>query len=341
MNFPLDKFGRTIQTVTTNVTVGPQLKTPVVIVGFGRPQKTQQVFDQIKKVRPEKLFAIFDGPRHAQDEPQCQAVRNIVDKQVDWPCQVFKQYPPSNLRCKPNMVAGFNWVFENVEEAIILEDDCIPEETFFFYCQELLEKYRYDPRILDISGTNFNVRQKDFKCEDSYFFSNYGWSWGWATWRRAWQHYDVDIKYWPQIKKDGLLKRVLQSDEWVNHFECMFDRYYTRTVDAWDGQWYLTHWYKNAYSIVPTHNLIYNIGFAGEVEQSLHRINDPEHIKARIPTQPMPFPLKHPTVIAPNRKADDFVFRHIVGINLQPKQKLLWFLKKHFPRLHRLLKRIK
>src|SRR3989344_3866107 len=182
---PLD-FGRSITKITTNATgESKSFKTPVVMVGFGRPQKTQQVFDQIKKIRPEKLFAIFDGPRHEQDRPYCEAVRAIVDEQIDWPCQVFKQYPPVNLRCKPNMVAGFNWVFENVEEAIILEDDCVPDLTFFPYCQEMLEKYRRDTRILDISGTNFNVRQKGFKCDDSYFFSNYGWSWGWATWRRA------------------------------------------------------------------------------------------------------------------------------------------------------------
>lgn len=339
MTTSVDQFGRHVRQVTINATGEDNLlKTPVVIVGFGRPQKTQKVFDEIKKVRPEKLFAIFDGPRHEQDRPHCEAVRAIIDQQVDWPCQVYTQFPPTNLRCKPNMVAGFNWVFENVEEAIILEDDCIPETTFFYYCQELLEKYRHEPRILDISGTNFNVRQKNFKCNDGYFFSNYGWSWGWATWRRAWQYYDVDIKYWPELKKDGTLQRVLQNDEWINYFEYMFDRYYTRTVDAWDGQWYLTHWWKNALSIVPSHNLIRNIGFEGEIGQSLHGINHPDHIKANIPTQPMAFPLKHPQVIKSNREADDWVYRHIVGINLQPKQKLLWLLKSRFPKIHQWFK---
>lgn len=313
------------------------LKTPVVILAFNRPEKTQRVFNEIKKARPEKLFIVADGPRNETDKPKCEAVRNIINLQVDWPCQVFKKYADKNLGCKTNIASGIDWVFENVEEAIILEDDCLPEQTFFQFCQELLEKYKDNPRIMHISGVNFAMRYKKFSCVDSYYFSNIGFTQGWATWRRAWQWYDVSIRNWPEVKQSDQLDRVLGSAERSDYYRYVFDRYYRGVVDAWDSQWVYARWINGGLSIVPKKNLISNIGFD---EESFHGMSDSNDLKANLPTTPMEFPLKHPFTIVVNKEADDFVFRYAVQINYYFKHKIMWLLRHHFPMFYKSLRKI-
>ncbi|MCX5679732.1 MAG: glycosyltransferase family 2 protein, partial [Candidatus Omnitrophica bacterium] len=180
------------------------LETPVVLTIFNRPDKTELVFNAISKARPRQLFVIADGPR--PDAPgeneRCLDARAIIER-VDWDCCLRKNYSDVNMGCKRRVSSGLDWVFSSVEEAILLEDDTLPSHSFLFFCQELLEKYRYDNRINYISGTNYQLGKS--RTDYSYFFSRYASFWGWATWRRAWRHYDVDMKSWPQVKKDHLL----------------------------------------------------------------------------------------------------------------------------------------
>lgn len=314
-----------------------KLTTPVVLVAFIRPEKIQRVFDEIKKARPEKLFVLSDEGRNETERLKAKAVRDIIDTQVDWPCQVFKRYATTNLGCKPNIASGLDWVFQQVEEAIILEDDCLPEQTFFRFCQELLEKYRHEPRITNINGTNLAIRDPKFKCADSYYFANIDMTWGWATWRRAWQHYDVDIRQWPEWKKHGLPQDILGNAERADYFTALFDRYYTGTVDAWPGQWILIRWVLRSLSIAPANNLVTNIGFDKE---SSHGMTDPKDIRANIPITPIAFPLKHPAAIVAHKEADDFVFRYGVRVNYYLKHKILWHLKHRLPSFYQLLRKI-
>src|SRR3989344_1291440 len=313
------------------------LKTPVVIIPFIRPEKTKRVFGAIRQARPEKLFVLSDGGRNEAEWLKVKVIRDMIDHSVDWPCQVFKRYPEKNLGCKVNIASGIDWAFEHVEDAIILEDDCLPDPTFFRFCQELLEKYRHEPRVTNINGTNFAVRDPKFHCDDSYYFANIDMTWGLATWRRAWKHYDVKMKQWPQWKREGLLKRVLGNDEYIDYCTYLFDRYHSGTVDAWPGQWLLARWALGSLSIAPSNNLVTNIGFDKESSHGLYDAND---IRANIPTTPAKFPLKHPTRIVAHKEADDFVFRYAAQINYYLKHRIMWFLRRYIPMFYKLLRKI-
>ena len=173
---------------------------PIAVIIFNRPTEAEQLLRVIRQVQPNQLFVIADGSRanKADDLELCKATRSIFDH-IDWNCQVFRNYANENLGCGLRPATGISWVFEHVEEAIILEDDCLPDLSFFQFCQELLEKYRYDQRVMHIAGSSYSIR--DEEQPDSYVFSRYTLSWGWATWRRAWQHYDFDMTKWDSLQK--------------------------------------------------------------------------------------------------------------------------------------------
>jgi hypothetical protein len=198
------------------------MNTPVVLIVFNRPDPTAQVFAAIREAQPSQLFLISDGPRanRPDDLEKCRAVRAVID-QVDWPCDVQTNYAEKNMGCKYRVASGLDWVFSVVEEAIILEDDCLPHPSFFKYCEELLEKYRDDRRIGIISGHNnlFGYR----RSADSYYYSNIPYIWGWATWRRTWEAYDFNISLWPEVRDSNRLKDIFKHAIEVNTWTSIFD----------------------------------------------------------------------------------------------------------------------
>ena len=266
---------------------------------FNRPDTTQQVFNTIRQVKPEKLLVIADGPRpNVNGEFQkCAATRAIIN-QVDWDCEVLTHYSDINLGCRHRVSSGLNWVFNTVEEAIILEDDCLPDITFFRFCEELLERYRHDPRIMAISGNNFQFGQN--QQEASYYFSRYNHIWGWATWRRAWKFYDLDMKLWPTIKEKQSLQDILENPEIVAYCSRIFQAAY-EGFNTWDYAWTFACWINNGLTILPHVNLVSNIGFR---EDATHTKRESRF--ANLPRQAMGFPLRHPTVVMRNRQADDW-----------------------------------
>lgn len=169
------------------------MSTPIALIIFNRPDLTIRVFSKIARAKPKTLFVIADGPRsdHPGDIKKCAEARSIIES-VDWDCTVHKNYSDINLGCGRRLASGISWVFEKVEEAIILEDDCLPHPTFFRFCKELLERYRDDERIMQINGQNF--QHKSMRTSYSYLFSYSNNCWGWATWRRAWQHFDMEMR---------------------------------------------------------------------------------------------------------------------------------------------------
>jgi hypothetical protein len=278
--------------------LNPPLKTTVVFLIFNRPDKTKRVFEEIRRARPPKLLVIADGPRpdRPQDAAQCVAARAIIE-QVDWPCNVQKNYSDANLGCRRRIASGLDWVFQTVEEAIILEDDCLPHQTFFRFCEELLEKYRSDERIMQISGDNFQFGRTYGKA--SYYFSRYPHVWGWATWRRAWQYYDVDLKEWLALKnKDEVLKRFscrLESRFW----KAVWDDVAMGKIDTWDYQWSFACMAHNGLAIMPNVNLVSNIGYGHD---GTHTIAQSKI--ANLPVVRMEFPLIHPWLRLPDARAD-------------------------------------
>ncbi|MBD2251349.1 glycosyltransferase family 2 protein [Nostoc parmelioides] len=277
------------------------MKTPVTFIIFKRPQTTEKVFQAIRQVKPKKLFVIADGPRNDRpgEAEKCEATRAIIDR-VDWECEVIKNYADTNLGCAKRVSSGLDWVFSQVEQTIILEDDCIPHNSFFRFSEELLEKYQNDTRISSISAQNVQTGNK--RTNYSYYFSRYSHCWGWATWKRAWQHYDLNIKLWQEVQAQNLLYDILLDSKAVNYWRRTFQTIYDNpTGITWDYQWTFACWMQGSLSITPNVNLVANVGVGVD---ATHFTSNKEFSFINLPTQAMEFPLKHPPYIIRNVEAD-------------------------------------
>jgi hypothetical protein len=289
------------------------LEVPVVLVLFNRSQTTAKVFQRIRQAAPKKLFLIADGPRtdRADDWEQCQAARAVVES-VDWDCQVWRHYSEINLGCGQRLPTGLDWVFSQVEAAIILEDDCVPHPTFFRFCDELLTRYWDDSRVASISGQN--VQMSRSHLPQSYYFSRYNHCWGWATWRRAWRYFDPALTLWAEAK-DQLLHDILQDRQMVNYWSSLFQDVYDGTITSvWDYQWTLACWLQNSLGIVSSTNLISNIG---EGMDSTHFSQPDPHL--HLPTVPVEFPLHHPPTMVRHTAADRFTHETLFQAPLQKR----------------------
>jgi hypothetical protein len=279
-------------------------QTPILFIIFNRPDTAIQVFGEIKKIKPSKLYVVADGPRANKEgeKEKCEETRKIIDL-VDWECEVFRNFSDINLGCKKRVSSGIDWFFENVEQGIILEDDCLPDQSFFRFCEELLDKYKNDERIGMISGDNFQFGR--VKNEASYYFSRYSHIWGWATWRRAWQKYDVNISSWPQIKKDKILNKVFNNRRDVYYWSAIFNDVYNNKIDTWDYQWSFTCFVNNYLSAMPSVNLISNIGFNQGEATHTKRVSK----FSNMATSELAFPLKNPESIIRSVESDKIVRR--------------------------------
>lgn len=277
-----------------------KLTTPVAFIIFNRPDTTEIVFSEIARARPTKLLVISDGPRANRlgEAERVAQTRAIIDR-VDWDCEVLTHYADANMGCKMRVSSGLDWVFEQVEEAIILEDDCVPDPTFFRFCQELLERYREDERVALISGDNFQFGRHH--TDASYYFSRYNHIWGWASWRRAWKHYDRDIRFWPEIVKDDGLGQIAFSKQEAAYWTKACQGVYDKSIDTWDTQWTLTIFARGMSNILPSVNLIKNIGFGPDATHTQGL-----SIYANMDTTPMTFPLVHPVIQAMHQEADRY-----------------------------------
>lgn len=273
-----------------------QLETPVAFMIFNRPEYTKAVFAEIRKAQPKKLFIVADGPRTPSEEAICIETRAVVEN-IDWPCEIHRNYAERNLGLKERFRSGLNWYFENVEEGIILEDDCLPHPSFFRFTAEMLEKYKNDERVMMISGSNY---VQGHQAPTSYFFSRCFSIWGWATWRRAWQKYDGTMNSWPQLKKEGLNKYY--SDPYARrHIAQSFENVYSGKTNTWDTQWFFTCLVNSALAVVPSKNLISNIGVAGTHQGGFNQNLPIFDLYEK--------PLKHPSQITENTTYDSLLYQ--------------------------------
>ncbi len=279
-------------------------KTPVVLIVFRRPDLTRQVFDRIREAQPEKLFVIADGPRNPAETVLCTRTREVTE-QVDWDCEVFRDYSDQNMGARHRISSGLDWVFEQVETAVILEDDCLPDPSFFSYCENLLEHYQGDGRVFSISGDNFQSGQK--RGDGSYYFSHYFHGWGWATWRSAWRHYDNQMVEWPTFRGSGRLGELfpdpLEAGYWR---EFMGTIYQEGHASAWDYIWMLTGWMHQGLTLIPNVNLVANIGFGEEATNTTGKGS----WKATRPAEAIGS-LTHPVDVVRDREADRYTFDHV------------------------------
>jgi hypothetical protein len=289
----------------------PRLDTPVALFIFNRPDTTRRVFSEIARARPRRLLVVGDGPRAGRpgEADKVAEARAVVDR-VDWDCEVATNFSPANLGCRERMSSGIDWVFTRAEEAIFLEDDCLPDPTFFRYCQELLQRYRGDRRIGMVSGDNFQFGRR--RTASSYYFSRNCHIWGWATWRDRWVgSYDVAMARWPEIRDAGRLPSLVADPRELAYWRRIFDRVHAGRIDAWDFQWVFANWLEGRVSITPAVNLISNIGFGRDAThpQAMSEV-------ANLPRLPMAFPMTHPRDVVAHAEADAWEFRKCFAVPL-------------------------
>jgi len=272
-------------------------KVAVLMVVFNRPDLTKQVFEQVKKYEPHKLYIAADGPRKhiKSDEIKCKETRSVFTE-IDWQCEVFYLYREDNLGCGRAVSSAISWFFNQEEEGVILEDDCLPNKYFFTFCEELLSFYRNNKKIMHIGGTNHQFGKKF--GHSSYYFSAIPHVWGWATWRRAWNLYTYnlsDLNYF--LNRNTIEKYVgggKTHDFWVEIF-CKMNQ---KQIDTWDYQWQYSIWNNDGLAIIPQINLVKNIGFGVDATHT-HIANEYANMET--------FELKsisHPSEIKINKTAD-------------------------------------
>jgi hypothetical protein len=288
------------------------MRSPLLFLVFNRPETTRRVFQAIREARPAKLYIAADGPRVGRtgEAKLCNEVREIAST-VDWPCETKTLFREQNLGCKQGVSSGIAWFFSHETEGIILEDDVLPIPTFFAYCDEMLERYRDDDRVAMIAGCN--LASNNFHAESSYLFSYYCNIWGWASWRRVWQHYDVTMTQWPLWRDGKGLAKVSGGKAFFqSHWRRVLDGVYKGNIDTWDYQWLFTCWRLGALAILPAHNQISNLGFGADATHTTAVA--PSYISELI-VRPLEWPLIHPERVAPEWKADALIGSKIYGIN--------------------------
>lgn len=239
---------------------------PVLFLIFKRPNTTKQVFDSIRKVKPKKLFIAADGPRNEKEQELCEKTREIVLNNIDWDCEIETLFREENLGLKIAVSSAIDWFFEHVEEGIILEDDTVPNLSFFNFSELMLNKYRDNHQIMSISGeTELWERQ----TSDSYYFSNIPLIWGWATWKRAWQKFDLEMSEYEKLKKQKFLKHIFPNyyhqKDWIN----LLDMTYNNQLDSWGFRWFYSVFENKGMCIIPNTNLVSNIGFGSDATHTL------------------------------------------------------------------------
>lgn len=277
------------------------LKTPILFMVFNRPDTTRKVFAEIRRQKPQHLFIAADGPRDNvhTDADNCSQVHAIVND-IDWECHVETCFQTQNLGCRTHCSQAINWFFSQVEEGIILEDDCLPHPSFFPYCEELLNYYRHDTRIMHIAGANMQDGIR--RGNGSYYFSQRPHIWGWASWRRAWKYYDVEMSSYPEIvenKPVHLYHDALVEGFYRKIYHILFRCHY----NTWDTQWDYAVATQHGLAVIPNVNLISNIGFN---ESATHDATSPF---SNIPLKEMSLPLIHPSKIFPDVEAEKYIIK--------------------------------
>jgi hypothetical protein len=294
---------------------------PILLLAFRRKDTTKQVINSIRQVKPKRMFVACDGPREHKpgEEEECRSVRELIDREIDWPCEVQRLYREKNLGCREGVSTALDWFFDQVEAGIILEDDIVPDLSFFAYCSELLVRYQDDERLMAITGNNL-THQKP-RTGASYCFSRYNHCWGWASWRRAWQHYDHEMIDWPSFRKQGWLQDIGGSDKgFVKYWQSCFDSVYQRKIDSWDYIWTFSCWRQGGLTALPEANLCRNIGFDNRATHTQSGTSPADRFG------PLMLPLRHTEVILRDTKIDAEIHRQLFSPSL--KRRILSKVKK-------------
>jgi hypothetical protein len=302
--------------------IDQSLTAPVLLIAFNRPETTRRVLNEIARAAPGRLFVAVDGPRegHPDDRTRCADVLETIRNGIHWKCDAEYLVRKTNLGCGRAPASAISWFFENVEEGIILEDDCLPVPQFFPFCTSLLRRYREESRVAHIGG--FNCQSGRKRGDASYYFSRYFHCWGWASWGRAWDGFDVEMKDYPEFLAERRLERLFPRRSVREFWKDNFDEAAHGDGSVWDYQWVYLNFKKDRLAVVPNWNMIENIGFgSGATHTRAHDRRMPA-VADDIPSE-----IVHSTLICPSDLADDYTYRHHLRLG-------------HFHDLKQLVKRL-
>lgn len=299
------------------------LQTPVLLLAFSRPDTTRRVLERIRGAAPVRFYVACDAARDGRpaEAEKVAAVRALVTELVDWPCELKTLYREQNLGCKLAVSGALDWFFEQEEMGIILEDDCLPDPSFFGYCETLLHRFKDDERIFMISGNNFQ-RGKNV-TEYSYYYSWLTHIWGWASWRRSWQKVDLAMKNWPAFMENDGVKQIYPKARYARRWEKTFERYLQGRYNTWDYPLLFASWWHRQLTVLPEVNLVSNIGFG---EGGTHLADGGNHPLGNLPTAPIGELRHKPEIqaaIAADYRAMDFIYPHPVKVIVQKLKRLL------------------
>ena len=304
-----------------------EFSTPILFLTWKRIDITKKVFGKIKAIKPRKLYISSDGPRlnKSGEEEKISQVRDYLLDNIDWNCEVKTLFYNENKGCRNAVSKAISWFFDNENEGIILEDDCVPTEDFFYFCQSLLEKYRHDNRIWCISGDNF--QDKFWRGDGSYYFSRYNHCWGWASWKRCWTFYEDNLESWPKLKSENYLDNIFDNNIQKRYWSDIWDGlYYENKPDSWAYRWTYTCMINNGLTALPNKNLVENIGFDEDSTHTHKRRNYRPNLNS---SRKVDFlNLKHPSFILRNKAADHYTeINKFSRRNIYPIYLLKKFLK--------------
>jgi len=275
--------------------------TPIAFLIFNRPSVTRRVLHAIRQVRPSTLYVVCDGPRPDRPGEKLAVMQTrAVINEIDWPCEVKTDFSEVNLGCKRRISSGLNWVFEECTDAIILEDDCVPDPTFFHFCRDMLEHYRHDELVFSISGSNFQGGRS--RARNGFYFSKYFHCWGWATWRSSWRSVDLNLALWQQFVAAGGLTEVCDTHNEQLYWKKVLDAQARGDIDSWAYSCLASSWLNRKLNIIPDVNLVRNIGFDS---QATHTRNAPTWIPASADQLGQ---WDYPSFTVRNKIADMFTF---------------------------------
>ena len=243
---------------------------PVLIIAFNRPTCLERLITALRDVKPTKVYFACDGPRvGVEDEEELvAAVRRTIDL-IDWPCRIEKKIGDVNLGCKAGVASAIDWLFDNEEEGIILEDDCIPGRDFFEFCEQMLARYRNVEQVFAITGNNF--QNGWLPADSTYYYSKYMHVWGWATWRRAWHSYDGDLTFLPELLSDAEWVSLHPNQKERTYWEKILQRVRRNEIDTWDYSWAASIWWSKGLVVTPQVNLVSNIGFGADATHTVSK----------------------------------------------------------------------
>lgn len=288
------------------------MKKTVLFLTFNRLDTTKQVFEQIKIAKPPKLYLASDGPRkNKKDEAETvKTVRNWLLENINWDCEVKTLFRDENLGCGKAVSSAITWFFEQEEDGIILEDDCLPNQSFFKYCEELLDYYKDNKNVWVISGDQF---VEDYNNNASYYFAKIMHCWGWASWADRWKHYQFDLKDYDEKVINNVSEKKYIQKYWLNILNTMKEH----KVDTWDYQWALEIIKHNGFCINPSVNLVSNIGLVGT-----HYENAEKNPMMNLPTFEIE-KIIHPNKVEFDIPAVNYIYEKVFSIK-RPGIKDIW-----------------